>query len=848
MKLPERDELGEASVESLCAELVARVRPGGFAPRVAGAPEAVDRRYKLLHRLGSGGMGEVWCAEHVGLRKRVAIKFLQPALAGDPRVRRRFLREGRLAAAVRHPSVVDILDVGEAQDGRVYLAMELLEGRTIADVVRRDGPFSWSRARRVLVELAGALARVHEHGVIHRDIKPSNVMLIGARDDGSDLCKLIDFGMARGELAGSVELTTSGLVMGSPAYMSPEQFRGEKVDARSDIYSFGCLAYFLLTGKQPFDGSTPARQMYQHLMLPFPALGHLDAPSGREAALHRWLSKACSKDRAHRYADMHELLAAMPLADGRGSGSRLASLRAKLGGARGARVALLGLLLVPADVSSDVLSNGQSEAQPVEPPIDAARQAEQPAPPPALAEPEEKIVALRAGGDFSCAITSAGRLRCWGIQGSHLCQPGHIGHLGDDELPHSVPLLDFGAHRVKDLSIGFLSSHACAILDDGSVRCWGSDATEQLGNGKGIQHWCDRADESLATIAPVELPPVDAVSTHQYTACALTGLERNEGSLWCWGSNSHGQLGQGHMENLGQPPSSPVELGGAHVVQVSVGISTVCALLDYGGVRCWGGNRNLHLGAKWPSDLRVGDGIGNGVIGAKPDSSALDVRDLDGFEVALVRANGGWNCVVSTDSRVRCWGGNDDGAMGYRHDQIPGCNPKRRGYDCLLPTPSIDLDLGDLDGARLIDLQMGRKHACVLDDRGAIRCWGWGANGALGYGSRMVEATGQSDIGHHNTPVEVYAAMGNDGVVDIGDFDGDGEIDAVRQLAMGYSHACVLVEDGGVRCWGRNSEGQLGYGTTDDVGDDETPAEYYAAHDCGAVPLLAGRGCEGGTR
>jgi serine/threonine protein kinase/alpha-tubulin suppressor-like RCC1 family protein len=822
VNLPERDQPGDTSIENLCADLLDRVRPGGFAPRVAEPPsQLLDGRYQLLHRLGAGGMGEVWCAEHVGIGKRIAIKFLQSTLAGDPKVRRRFLREGRLASAVRHPSVVDIFDVGEAKDGRVYLAMELIEGQTIAEVVRRDGPFPWSRARAVLEELAGAIACAHEHGVIHRDIKPANVMLVGVRDDGSDRCKLIDFGMARGELgsAGSVEVTTSGLVMGSPAYMSPEQFRGEKVDARSDIYSLGCLAYFLLTGKQPFDGTTPAAQMYQHLMVPFPRLANLDA-------VHPWLSKACSKDRAHRHADMHELLAAMPLADGRA--------RARRGRLRGATVAVLGLILAPADVPSKVEHTHAVS--------DAPTRDHPPATELSRADPSEEIVSVRAGMDFSCALTSAGRVRCWGQQGSHLCQPRHFGHIGDDELPHAVPPLDFGTRRAKDLGIGFLSNHACAVLDDGSVRCWGNDGSEQLGNGAGIAHWCDRDDESLATLAPLELPRTDVVDTNQYTTCALGGLERGPGSLWCWGANSHGQLGLGHTDTLGQPPPAPVDLG-AHVVQVSVGVVNVCALLDYGGVRCWGGNRNLHLGAEWPTDLRVGDGLGDGVIGATPNSPLLDVHGLEDFEVALVRANGGWNCVVSVDGRVRCWGGNDDGAMGYRHDQIPGCNPKRNGYDCLLPTPSLDLDLGELGGARIIDLQMGRKHACVLDDRGAIRCWGWDVEGSLGYGNQLVEATGDRGIGHRNTPAEAYAAMGNDGIVDIGDFDRDGKMDSAEQLTLGYSHACVLTEDGSVRCWGSNGEGQLGYGTTDDVGDDETPAQYYASHGCGAVPLIEGRGC-----
>lgn len=811
-RLPVRDAPRDTSLEAACK----RVRPGGFAPRApAPTPTVLDGRYRLLYRLGAGGIGEVWCAEHVGIGKRVAIKFLQSSLARQPRVRRRFLREARLAASVRHPSVVDMFDVGELGDGRVYLAMELIEGRTIAEVVAREGPFAWPRAREVLAELAAALAHAHACGVIHRDIKPSNVMLVDAREDGSGRCKLIDFGLARGEGAGaSVEVTTSGAVMGSPAYMSPEQFRGARVDVRSDIYGFGCLAHFVLTGRPPFDGATATVQMYQHLMVPFPRLA--------DDALHAWLSKACHKDRSRRYVDMDEVLATMPAADGR------TGTRTRVGLAAG--VALLGLLL-PADGLQ--MRNAPAASIPPRPTAE----------PNVVSEPSahvETVASVHAGMDFTCALTSAGRVRCWGVQGPHLCQPRHLGNVGDDEAPHAVPLLDFGQRRAVGLDIGFLSSHACALLDDGSVRCWGSDAFGQLGLGPGISHWCDGEGESLATLASLDLPRVHAIDTQQLTTCALAG---DRGALWCWGGNTHGQLGLGHVDTLEQPPRSPIELGGARVAQVSVGVANVCALLDDGHVRCWGGNRNLHLGSGWPTDRRVGDGVGDGLIGALPNASSLDVRDLDDFEVALVRANGGWNCVMSVDSRVRCWGGNDDGAMGYRHDQIPDCDAKRNGYDCLMPTPRLDLELGALAGATLVDLQMGRKHACVLDDRGAVRCWGWGVGGSLGYGGELVAATGHAGIGHHRTPAEAYAAMGNEGVVDIGDFNHDGAIDRVEALTMGYAHTCVLVADGSVRCWGRNSEGQLGYGTTEDIGDDETPAQYYATHECGAVPILAGQGC-----
>lgn len=866
--MPSRPVPAQDVLEDWCSELVARVVPAGISAaseRPAAAP--IEERYRLLHRLGAGGIGEVWSAEHVGIGKRVAIKFLRRDLAREPDVRRRFLREGKLAAAVQHPGVVDITDVGEAEDGRVYLVMELLDGVTLEQQVRRDGPLPWARARLVLEPLVRALACAHARGVIHRDLKPSNVMQVVGHDGGT-YSKLIDFGMARGHagIHESVELTRTGVVFGSPAYMSPEQFRGEEADPRSDVYSLGCLIYFVLVGRRPFDGDTPARLMYQHLMTPLPRLGRIDASPSQRAALRRLLTKACAKRPQQRFQSMGEVLEAMAAVD------LVAPARSKPVAA--ARVA--GLSLV---VALGVVGSVYYGAEPPGPraPRDAAAATgqgaaavEAPRRAAGLAprcgdgdvtgdercddgnaraadgcEPDCTVSALvdvQAGLDFTCVLTAAGQVRCWGRQGPHLCLPEHAGNLGDDELPHTRPALHFGPRRATQLSVGFWAQHACVRLDDGTARCWGSDHREQLGLGPGVTHYCDAKDETLASLPALPLPPVESIHGQEIGTCAVAGADPEHRGVYCWGPNGHAQLGLGDRISRPSPPAEPIDLGGAVLRQFAMGIVTMCALLDDGAVRCWGSNRNDQLGLGWPPDRFVGDGIGDGARGALPNSSALYVQGLDDFPVAAVRVNGGWLCVLSTDGRVRCWGANDDGALGYRYDQIDDCSVESRGVRCMVPRPTMDVELGD---ARIVDLQLGRKRACTLDDAGAVRCWGWGARGGLGYGARLEATTGYTGIGHDLTPAQAYAAMGNDGIVDIGDLDHDGTIDRVTRLAMGYTHACVIVEDGSLRCWGSNSEGQLGYGTTDDVGDDETPGEYYAAHDCGAVPVFGGRGCGG---
>jgi cysteine-rich repeat protein len=860
--LPAREAPEVARIDDWCAELVERVRPGGIAPAPPRDAAILAGRYRLLHRLGRGGVGEIWCAEHLGIRKEVAIKLLRDELASDPLVRRRFLREGRLAAAVCHPGVVDILDVGETDDGRAFLVMERLMGRTLSEEVEAAGPLPWSRARSVLLQLAETLAYAHERGVVHRDLKPSNVMLVGTREDGSDRCTLIDFGMARGLLRvdESTELTRTGVVIGSPAYMSPEQFRGEEADARSDVYSLGCVAYFVLSGRRPFAGATSAELMYQHLMAPLPRLNGPRLPSGLAAQLRRWLDRACHKRQEQRFESMSAMLAALREIGGRSPRRRPAIWAgAALGVGLGVGLVVAGSAGVdPGAPPGTSVGDERGDHGRVAPAVgdgsrcgdgrvDPGERCDDGNPAPADGcEPDcalTEVVDVHAGSSFTCALTRGGHLRCWGRQGAHLWQPGHVGHIGDDELPHTVAPIDLGPRRVKQVGLAALASHVCVVLDDDTARCWGSDDTEQLGLGPGVTHWGDAPDEVPARLPALALPPVRTILAGEMGTCALAGTDPERPGVYCWGSNSHGQLGLGDRDDRAAPPTRPVDLGGAVARQLSPGVVTVCAHLDDGAVRCWGGNRNLHLGTGWPVNRYAGDGVGDGVRGGIPNTPELDVEGLAGFEVAAVHMSGGWACVLSVAGEVRCWGGNEDGALGERFDRIEGCDAGSHGVNCLVPRPGRAVELGDLGGARLVDLRIGRKRVCVLDDAGRVRCWGWGNRGSLGYGARLKQTTGYTDIGHYLLPVEAYTAMGNGGIVDIGDLDHDGEVDRVARISLGYSHSCVLAQDGSVRCWGSNSEGQLGYGTTEDVGDDETPGEYYASHGCGAVPVFGGRGC-----
>jgi serine/threonine-protein kinase len=215
-------------------------------------------QYVLKRRLGKGGMGEVFLGEHVLLRRACAIKLIRPDQAGDRTNLSRFEREVKAMAALTHWNTVEIYDYGHAEDGTFYYVMEYLPGLSLQDLVERCGPLPPARAVHFLRQLCGALSEAHALGVIHRDLKPSNV-IVGERGGVHDVAKLLDFGLVQclGMRPGAERLTIQGTILGSPPYMAPEQARGkDELDARTDIYSLGAVAYFLLTGQSPFARET----------------------------------------------------------------------------------------------------------------------------------------------------------------------------------------------------------------------------------------------------------------------------------------------------------------------------------------------------------------------------------------------------------------------------------------------------------------------------------------------------------------------------------------------------------------------------------------------------------------
>jgi serine/threonine-protein kinase len=287
---------------------------GSFKLGAARAEAASARRqlrelgqYRLTRRLGAGAMGEVYLAEHTLLRRPCAVKLIRPTGAdGEKRVAR-FEREVQATATLTHPNTVEIYDYGRAEDGTFYYAMEYLPGLTLDQLGERHGPLPPARAIHLLRQVCGALREAHGAGLIHRDIKPANIIVCN-RGGIHDVVKLVDFGLVAGiePDAEGRKLTQDGAIAGTPEYMSPEQAEGlARLDGRSDIYSLGAVAYFLLTGRPPFQKATALQLLFAHVREPVVPLAQVrpEIPADVEGVVLRCLEK----DRERRFPDIAAL-------------------------------------------------------------------------------------------------------------------------------------------------------------------------------------------------------------------------------------------------------------------------------------------------------------------------------------------------------------------------------------------------------------------------------------------------------------------------------------------------------------------------------------------------------------
>jgi eukaryotic-like serine/threonine-protein kinase len=285
--------------------------PGMASNPASLAGTTLEGRYTVEAKVGEGGMSYVYRAVEVSSGDKVAIKVLSPSLAKDQNAMARLRREAGLAIRLAHPNVCHIMRLGETEDGLVYVVMPFVEGEILADKRHRAGHLPLPQVTTFLTEICAGLHIAHEQKIVHRDLKPENIMVC-KRPDGSEYAVVMDFGLAKERKAGAEleKLTATGIILGTPEFMSPEQLRGKPLDPRTDIYALGLIAYELLTGKLPFAGRTQQELMIARLRNDPSPLSELRPSLGLPPALDAVLLKACHREADQRFQTAPEFATA----------------------------------------------------------------------------------------------------------------------------------------------------------------------------------------------------------------------------------------------------------------------------------------------------------------------------------------------------------------------------------------------------------------------------------------------------------------------------------------------------------------------------------------------------------
>lgn len=721
------------------------------APRAASArvqPDDLGDAYSITRELGRGGMGVVYLATERATGRSVAVKVIRARYLDDPDAIARFEREARLVARLSHPGIVATHEARALSDGTLALVMEYVPGCTLKEELQRTGALTVERAERVLREVAGALSHAHALGVVHRDVKPENIFL--ASDDGRAM--LSDFGIAR-TLEGDTLLTRTGVAIGTPSYMSPEQIDGGPVDGRSDLYSLGLVGWEMLTGRRPWAGEGLYSVLYRqkHEALPSLAVERPDTP----ARLLLALEGALTKDAAHRWASAEEMMEQLA---GR-TPERL--LAARAGGtaadteenaptlpyvahpapraAQGRRVAAVtsilavvvamgGWLLTRYPVPRAPTPVSHTDAPPTAPMM---RDAAERIPLSGRAGERRAIALANSRGAADAPVTKSAPAAVEGAAASGV--PG-----GGAGAPAAIAPPDARERSVAS-SVPISSGAPAASTPEQGAAISRAAAPSAPGRAEGRPPG-DPAAGAGAVAAASSSAALSAGGTH---SCML-----RSGAAYCWGGNGSGELGDGSTTRRATP--ARVANLSVPLAEIAAGLSHTCAVSTDGTAYCWGRNDRGQLG----------DGTFT--------SRATPVRVARALRFREVRAGSWHSCGITRSGEAWCWGANDAGQLGAAVG------------------PSSVVPVRVVGGLRTI--ATGWRHSCAVTEAGTVLCWGANGSGQLGNGGTAMA----------RSPVQVRSDL------------------RFAQVTAGSAHSCALTSAGEAWCWGRNDSGQLGDGTTMD--------------------------------
>ncbi len=410
------------------------------------------------------------------------------------------------------------------------------------------------------------------------------------------------------------------------------------------------------------------------------------------------------------------------------------------------------------------------------------------------------VARLVAGATETCALLRDGTMKCWGYGGPGQLGYGNGANIGDDKLPSSVgPVSVSTTPGVTVTQIAAGNYHTCALLSDGTVKCWGNPYDGQLGYGNTNFIGDNELPSSVGPVSVTTIPGVTAVqiAAAANRTCALL----SDSSVKCWGNNFYGQLGLGNFVNIGdnELPSSvgPISLtttAGVTATQVAVGNDQVCALLSDHSVKCWGYGFYGELGDD--SQATIGDNELPSTLGP------ISVTTTPGVTVAQLALGDMHVCVLLSDGSVKCWGYGAFGQLGYGNTMSVGDNE--------LPSSVGPVSVTTIPGVTAVQIAASADSTCALLSNGSIVCWGHNESGELGYGHQ--DNIGDDELPSSAGPVSVTTTPGV----------------TATQITMAGSHACALLSDGSVKCWGYGIYGQLGYGNAASIGDNELPSSVDA--------------------
>jgi serine/threonine protein kinase/alpha-tubulin suppressor-like RCC1 family protein len=799
-------------------------------------PAALDAGYEVLRELGRGGTAVVYLARDRSTGAEVAIKLVRAKYLEDDEALARFAREARFVAQLDHPNIVPMHAVLDLGSSGIALVMAHIGGRTLKQLIHDEKPLSIERVESVIRDVASALGAAHALGIVHRDVKPENIFV---DDDGRAL--LADFGVAR-SMSGDTQLTMSGVAIGTPAYMAPEQIDGVEPDGRGDIYSLGLVAWQMVTGLRPWDGESLYAVLYHQKHEYLPDVREMRA--GVPDRIADVIATAIEKERDARWKDVQELIAALdnPGPPRRSSapvpvttetmrvnrvatpprveptGDPFESLLAELANDQAiasptprrrlayAGGALLGVVLLA--VIATAMRARSNEA---------SRFAESPAPP------------VSASGDLGKSTTTAA-------------------------APASAP--DTTKQPVADTKLSIpvaAPPKGVAASDNAPVRLAAEplkpttplSTSAPTGKAASTSN-ADPAPQSSKPAAPA--PPATAPVTTSSSATeqpnALPSatpptsrvnivvggvhscLLGSDGRAFCWGGNDRGQLGNAVNSRV----STPAPVGGdLRFTGVASGLSHSCAIARGGAAWCWGDNSHGQLGDRSDTTrfapVRVADGHTFRVIAAGASSTCgLDITGAAWCWGAnrygqlgeggtsdhaspqpvaggkhYTSLSMGWNfsCALAADGHASCWGDNSAGQLGDNSNvdrRVPGLVHTEIAF---------------------IAVSAGSSHACGVTAQGDAYCWGKNTNGQVGDGSTT----------DRYTPVKVKSGV------------------RFVAIAAGAVHTCAVAVGGDAYCWGRNTYGQLGDGSTTDHAEPVRVAGTHAfasvrafgSHTCGAT-------------